>query len=58
MNIEILRALQELHDSIDEGLEPELADSVREAILDTLATLNWFAILFLKVYIYAPFSNH
>ena len=40
MNIEILRALQELHDSIDEGLEPELADSVREAILHTLATLN------------------
>ncbi len=40
MDIEILKALRELNETIDEGLEPELAESVRVAILQILTDMN------------------
>jgi len=40
MDIEILKALKDLRDSVDEKLEPELAKSVKDAISQITGMLN------------------
>ena len=40
MDIDILNALKDLRDSVDEKLEPELAQSVKDAISQITGMLN------------------
>tara|TARA_R100001463_G_scaffold70799_5_gene124493 strand:+ start:2072 stop:2194 length:123 start_codon:yes stop_codon:yes gene_type:complete len=40
MDIDILKALEDLRDSVDEKLEPELANSVKQAIGQITGMLN------------------